>query len=234
MPLNDDQCLTLYEQGAARHAIDRALLLVSTTGDNAGGAADWADQPLGLRDARLLALRRAWFGPHFDAVQACPACQTLMSVSLDLRTIEAPVSTHVPEVLQVAGQRFRRPTTRDLAAISASHDLQEARSRLLNRLAIDAPPEGGWTVDQVDAVEAAMDHADPLAHLTIAMQCAHCGHPWQAPLDIAAVLWDELAAQAQAVVQDVHLLASAFGWSERDILAMPPARRQLYLAQVTA
>lgn len=234
MPLQDEQCLTLYEQGAARHAIDRALLLVSTAANTEDRAADWADQPLGLRDAQLLALRRAWFGPHFESVQACPACQTLMSVALDLRTIEAPVGNGVPEVLQVAGQRFRRPTSRDLAAITTSRDLQEARTRLLDRLAMDAPPEGGWAVDQVDAIEAALDHADPLAHATIAMQCDHCGHLWQAPLDIAAVLWDEVAGQAQAVVQDVHLLAIAYGWSERDILAMPATRRQLYLAQVTS
>lgn len=234
MPLHDEQCLTLYEQGAARHAIDRALLLASTLADATADALDWADQPLGLRDARLLALRRAWFGPQFDAVLACPACQTVLSVSLDLRTLDASVADQGNAVVQVDGKRFRRPTSRDLAAIATCVDLQQASTRLLDQLALDAPPAGGWTVEQIDAVEAAIDRADPLAHVTISMRCEHCGHGWQAPLDIAAVLWDELAARAQAVTREVHLLASAYGWGEREILAIPLARRQLYLQQVSA
>jgi uncharacterized protein YbaR (Trm112 family) len=231
MPLHDEACLALYVQGAARHAIDRALLLVSSVG---GGddSADWADQPLGRRDARLLALRCAWFGPQFDAVLACPACRELLSVGLDLRQIGGPSSDSHPCEVQVDGSRFRWPTSRDLAAIANAADVQQATDRLLDRLALDPAPAGGWTAAHIDAVEAALDQADSLAHVTIALQCEHCGHGWQAPLDIAAVLWDELAAQAQAVVQQVHLLAGAYGWSEGEILAMPAARRQLYLQRV--
>jgi hypothetical protein len=33
-------------------------------------------------------------------------------------------------------------------------------------------------------------------------------------------------------VREVHLLASAYGWRESDILAMTPWRRQLYLELV--
>lgn len=245
-PLHDEQCLTLYAQGAPRHAIDRALLLVSTTGgadgsadgDADGDAGGWADRPLGQRDARLLALRRAWFGPQFKAVLACPACQAMLSVALDLRSLDASVpqrrETAMPAFVNAAGRRFRRPTSRDLAAIATAADVEEASMRLLDRLALDAPPAGGWTAHHFDAFDTAMDQADPLAHVTIALQCEDCGHGWQAPLDVAAVLWDELAAQAQAVVRDVHLLAGAYGWSEAEILAMPAARRQLYLQQVQA
>lgn len=232
MPLHDEQCLTLYEQGAARHAIDRALLLVSTEGGAEVGTGDWADRPLGLRDARLLALRCAWFGPQLDAVLACLACRELHSLAFDLRTIDACVADDTEQVVQAAGRRFRRPTSRDLAAIATANDVQDATIRLLDRLALDAPPADGWSAANIDAVEAAMDLADPLAHVTIALRCEHCGHGWQAPLDIAALLWDDLAAQAQAVVREVHLLASAYGWSEGEILDMPVARRQLYLQQV--
>lgn len=250
MSLHDEQCLALYAQGAPRHAIDRALLLVSTTGgadgiadvsaegDVDGGAGDWADRPLGLRDARLLALRRAWFGSQFNAVLACPACKAMLSVALDLRSLDASApqgrETAVPAFVHAAGSRFRRPTSRDLAAIAMAADVQEASTRLLGRLALDAPPEGGWTAHHIDAFDTAMDQADPLAHVTIDLQCEDCGHGWQAPLDIAAVLWEELAAKAQAVVRDVHLLAGAYGWSEGEILAMPASRRQLYLQQVLA
>jgi uncharacterized protein YbaR (Trm112 family) len=246
MPLHDEQCLALYAQGAPRHAIDRALLLVSAAGradgsaegDADGDADDWADRPLGLRDARLLALRRAWFGSQFNAVLACPACKAMLSVALDLRSLDATAPQQggaaEPAFVHAAGSRFRRPTSRDLAAIASVTDVEDACARLLCRLALDTPPEGGWTAHHIDAFDIAMDQADPLAHVTIALQCEDCGHDWQAPLDIAAVLWDELSAHAQAVVRDVHLLAGAYGWSEADILAMPASRRQLYLQQVLA
>lgn len=233
MPLHDEQCLALYEQGAARHAIDRALLLVSTVGREAGSA-DWADQPLGRRDAQLLALRCAWFGPHLDAVLACPACHELHAVALDLRGFVPPESDDNNDTIQAAGRRFRRPTSRDLAVIAAAPDVEQATEQLLDRLVLDAAPEGGWSGADIDAAGTALDRADPMAHVTIALRCEGCDHGWQAPLDIAAVLWDELSAQAQAVVHQVHLLASAYGWSEGQILAMPPARRRLYLQQVTS
>jgi hypothetical protein len=234
MPLHDEQCLTLYEQGAARHSIDRALLLVSTVGDVEADAGDWADQPLGRRDARLLALRCAWFGPQFDAVLACPACHELRAVALDLRGfVSAEAETDDSGgTVQVAGRRLRRPTSRDLAAIAGAPDVDQASLQLLDRLALDPAPAGGWSAADIEAAEAALDSADPLAHVTIALRCEGCGHGWQAPLDIAEVLWDELSAQARSVVAEVHLLASAYGWSEGEILSMPAARRRLYLQQV--
>jgi hypothetical protein len=51
MALPDPHCLALYEQGLTRHPIDRALLLAATA-----DGADWADRPLGERDAQLIAL----------------------------------------------------------------------------------------------------------------------------------------------------------------------------------
>ena len=68
---------------------------------------------------------------------------------------------------------------------------------LVRRLALDGEPEGGWTDAEIESIEQALDAADPLAHVTLRAQCDQCGHAWQAPLDIGASLWDELAAQAR-------------------------------------
>ncbi|MBC7992234.1 MAG: phage baseplate protein, partial [Rhizobacter sp.] len=43
---------------------------------------------------------------------------------------------------------------------------------------------------------------------------------------------DDLAAQAERVVDDVHTLAGAYGWNETEILAMSAARRALYKQRV--
>jgi hypothetical protein len=49
---------------------------------------------------------------------------------------------------------------------------------------------------------------------------------------VAALLWVEVEAGAIALVQDVHLLAAAYGWSEAEVLGLGPARRRAYLELV--
>lgn len=228
MPLADADCLLLAERGATRHPLDRALLLAHT----AEPGTAWADRPLGARDACLIGLRCAWFGPRFDAVLACKACGQLLMLQLDLRQfVSAQAGDDTPVV--VAGLRFRRPTTRDLAAIAERIDVDDAADVLCRRLALDAWPADGAPPAR-EAIDAALDQADPLADLSLEVTCEHCGHAQRAPLDIAATLWDELSAQAARVVDDVHLLAGAYGWSEGQVLAMTPARRALYKQRVLA
>ena len=73
-----------------------------------------------------------------------------------------------------------------------------------------------------------MEAADPLAIIQFTLTCPACGHDWHAQLDIAAYLWRELDAWARRTLHDVHVLASAYGWSEATILSLRPERRQLY------
>ena len=223
--LSDTDCLALVERGAVRHPLDRALLLAAV----ADPGVAWADRPLGVRDACLMGLRSTWFGPWFDAVLACPACARLLSLRVDLRGFsERAIDDDAP--VAVAGARYRRPTTRDLAALVGRLDVDDAAALLLQRLVLDVA--AALTSEQRVAVEAALDAADPLAHVALDVACEHCNHRFSAPLDIAVSLWDDLAAQAERVIDDVHTLAAAYGWNETEILAMPAARRALYKQRV--
>jgi hypothetical protein len=47
-----------------------------------------------------------------------------------------------------------------------------------------------------------------------------------------AFFWKEINHWANRILREVHLLASTYGWSEADILALTPTRRQWYLALV--
>jgi hypothetical protein len=46
--------------------------------------------------------------------------------------------------------------------------------------------------------------------------------------------WNEIEAWACRVLHDVHTLAGAYGWSEREVLRLSPTRRQMYLEMVSA
>jgi hypothetical protein len=71
--------------------------------------------------------------------------------------------------------------------------------------------------------------ADPQAAMELALSCPGCRHQWSVAFDILAYFWGEIEDWAQRLLLDIHALASAYGWSERDILTMSPRRRRMYL-----
>ncbi len=70
---------------------------------------------------------------------------------------------------------------------------------------------------------------DPQAELLLDLQCPACGARWQLVLDIVAFLWEELCSSAAGLLGEVDTLARAYAWSEREILALSPTRRRLYV-----
>jgi len=82
----------------------------------------------------------------------------------------------------------------------------------------------------VNELSEAMGQADRQASLELALTCPTCAHSWQADFDAGEFLWIELDAWAWRTITAVHQLAQRYGWSERDILSMTPARRARYLA----
>ncbi|WP_327190343.1 hypothetical protein [Streptomyces xinghaiensis] len=78
-------------------------------------------------------------------------------------------------------------------------------------------------------IAEAAERADPAAEVTLHVTCPECGEATPAELDIASYLWTELDSWARDLLLDVHLLATAYGWSEPEILALSPLRRRYYL-----
>jgi hypothetical protein len=70
--------------------------------------------------------------------------------------------------------------------------------------------------------------ADPLAEIALETKCPECAVSWSAPFDIVSFLWEEVHAWGAHVLEDVHVLASSYGWSETEILSLNPKRRQHY------
>ena len=227
--LAGSELLTLWERGARRHPLDRGALLA------AAARPDWpvdaiADLPLGQVNASLLQLRSATFGPRIDGHADCPQCGQRLAFTLDTaQLLAATTADDSPRDAEAEGLRLRAPCLRDLAAVASAADAAEAARALLARCTL------AGDVARLDAaalavVEQALDALDPQADLAIALQCVGCGHDGAAQLDAAALLWEEIEVRAQQLLLEVHRLASAYGWSEPQILALSPARRASYLA----
>lgn len=69
---------------------------------------------------------------------------------------------------------------------------------------------------------------DPLAEIELKLDCPVCAASWSAPFDIVRFLWNELDDWAARILSQVHILASNYGWSESEIVALSPQRRQYY------
>lgn len=228
------ELLSLWERGARRHALDRSALLA------AAARPDWpveaiADLPLGAVNASLLQLRAACFGPHIDGHADCPQCGQRLAFALDVRHLLACADDDdlAPREAEVAGLRVRAPSLRDLAAVAAESDRERAARQLLARCTL-AGDAAQLDDAALRAVEERLDALDPQADVALALRCVACGYTDLAQLDAGQLLWDEIEAHAQVLLREVHQLASAYGWSEAQILALTPARRAGYLAMVGA
>jgi len=231
--LSSDRLLSVWEQGVRRHPIDRGLLLFALAAPETP-AARLADLPLSRRNAALMALYETSFGAHLSGWVDCPACGERMEFTAD--AAHFPRRTEIElEPIEVDGLRFHRPTSRHLARLMDAADPEAAARQLLLACA-ESPQSLPRDEDALAAmlvkVERTMEDADPWADITVAVRCPVCGNEEAAALDIASLLWEEVASRAQRLLDDVHVLAQAYGWSEPEVLALGDARRAAYLERV--
>jgi hypothetical protein len=236
LALSPSDVLALWEEGRARHPIDRALLLFAAACPELP-ADRLADLPLGQRNAALLRLRRGTFGSEIRVYIDCPGCGERMELLLQVDLFLPPErEAQTDGQLETAGFRFRLPTSRDLSALIGHADADSAATDLLERCCVERP--AGASLPSLhgllEKIEAGLEALDPSAAIELALVCESCKHAWVVPFDIAAVLWDEVDARARALLAAVHSLARAYSWSERDVLALGEQRRSAYLEMVTA
>ncbi|MFJ5222754.1 hypothetical protein [Streptomyces sp. NPDC088400] len=240
-PTGPTELLATWEAGLAQHDSGRSLLLHRAARPGAG-TDELLSMPVGEREADLFALRRALFGERMQVRIECASCGEAMEFDLDATPLGARGRSPDGPLRVEEGEwvvDFRLPTVADLAAAGGLPDPREARRLLLTRCTVSAvrdgkpvPPEqlaGQLPLPvQRRLAEAAAD-ADPAADVTLNVACPECGEATPAELDITSYLWTELDTWARDLMLDVHLLATAYGWSEPEILALSPMRRRYYL-----
>lgn len=157
----------------------------------------------------------------FDASFACATCGEALEVSLSLEELLALGDP--PPAVTVGSANYRVPTGRDQwnwLQLTGAHG--GSLDRILRDLNIDGAAEAALA-------EAALEDADPLMRTVVASGCPECGSTTECELDAAEIALRRLQAEQAHLLSGVHLLASRYHWSERDIFALPAWRRDLYL-----
>lgn len=234
------QLLDLWDAGANATTWRRALLLLQIAWPQ-DAVAQW---PLGHANARLLELRAALFGSDWQCVADCPSCAQVVEATLDTATMlaTAPSFESTPALAwhaldeQPSALRFRLPVVGDLVGARTVNGV--GASRLLDAI-IEVPASNESGAAPVDvssasrnAIEQRVMQLDPLAAIDVVIDCPACGRRWRAAVEVAGMLWAEVAALAKRLLADVTRLAAVFGWTEAQILALSPMRRQHYLDMV--
>lgn len=237
--LSASELLDVWERGFGRAPAEQALVLLTAACPDLLPD-ELAGLSIGQRDARLLTLREWMFGPHLEGLVICPAC--VERLELDLRTTDLhiggkPAGESGPLSLEAGGYtvQFRLPDSTDLIANVQDEDVTVLRRHVLERCLLSIRrgekdvPLAQLPEDVIGAVVAKMAEADPQTDIVFSITCPACGHAWQALFDIVSFFWREVTNWSSRLLYEVHLLASAYGWREADILAMSPWRRQCYL-----
>lgn len=170
------------------------------------------------RDALSLALR-------------CDRCKEPFEIELqhdalaELRTRAEDVRITRPEMPPLV---LRMPTGDDLRDwhTKMPAGLEAATGIMLATLRVAGDIQAG----DVARAANALAEADPLVSFSVACSCPNCGATLDLPVDLEAAALRRLAGQQRALLREVLALASHFGWSEREIFAVAPARRAKYLA----
>jgi len=234
-----EKLLAIWERGDGERVARKALALLTSALPEASES-ELAALPVGSRDAALLDLRERLFGTRFTGRTSCPACAEQIELMFDAGEVRRDAATQRGFSMRIGDcdVELRLPSTRDLEAIESCRDLESARAELFARC-VESVQRGGEpaSIDELpaDAIELAaarMSELDPQADVAFDVDCPACAHAWREPFDVVTFLWNELDAAARHLLQDIHQIALAYGWSEGEILALSPARRAAYLGML--
>jgi len=242
--LHPENALRIWEETRLAHPIHRALALLDAAWPEIGTEA-WAGAPIGRRDACLIHLCDALFGRKFDTTAACPRCgerveATFAAADTGIGPLDLPGGIEAYQLREGGYDlEYRLPDSDDLLSVAeAAREGVPAPLALAERclhwaMHLDRSVRPADLPETVVArlAEAMAEH-DPAAELRVGLACPACEHAWSVVFDIVAYISAELDDWAQFLLADIHALALAYGWSEREILALSPARRQLYIEMV--
>lgn len=130
--------------------------------------------------------------------------------------------------IEVEGRRLklRSPTGEDQAAIAAMAP-ERARLILLRRLC-GLPDDAALGAAAAARIEAAIEAISPEVTLEVASACPSCA----AEMRVSVDPYLPLSEGGGDILEDVHVIAACYHWSEGEILSLSRARRRAYLGMI--
>jgi hypothetical protein len=243
LPPSASALLEVWEAGNGELPFRRALRLLQAACPEIEPNALIA-MHVGRRDELLLRLRRMLFGTRIKCLVECPVCGDRLELEVEIDVLLTNAKTNDDDMFSCFTQvedikiNFRQPATVDLEALAMMGKQSDPREYLLRRCVLQAQRGNiplsfdELPAEVLDRLELEIADRAALADIHFDARCQMCEHRWEPVFDIGAYLWLEFDVWVRKLLHEVHLLASAYGWSEADIVSLSPLRRRSYLQMV--
>lgn len=234
----------IWELGLAQNPADRAMTMLAPAFLEMKRE-EIASLSLGQMNTRLLSVREGLFGPGINCYAECPRCGEGLEFTVSIPALKGEYTVEPSEQeyeLSVEGYslRFRLLNNLDLKAAMGNSNREATRRLLFERCVLESRkdneeiPADRLPDAVITTLAERLSECDPQAELLIDLECPACKNIWQTEFDVAGFLWKELSAWARRLLGEVHVIASAYGWREAEILAMSARRRHYYLELINA
>ena len=201
---------------------------------------DWLwNLSVGKRIEGLLRLAFGNSGQAFDLTGKCRAegCGEGLEVEITLAEITEMQQTAeaVAEIRVVHGSQsltFRRPTGCDQLAWLQTANQESPAGMMARSLWLGAPEDFAPTADWPEIVGDALAEHDPLVDFQVTAICPACGAGNSLAADLVEISLRRLQSAQRELLNATHRLAARYHWSESEIFAVPPWRRDYYLSLI--
>lgn len=185
------------------------------------------------RDVALFHVRKSLFGNHFNNITNCPHCNQRVEWELDFQQLGIPSLESVPDNVEIP---INTPDYHLRVRLPLSNDLfGKDEFEIIKNCILNFKEYQGEAIDKtipkiiINQINYEFDKVCKASNITYLLSCAECSHEWQVFFDIVSYLWQEIDQWAKTFLDQIYMLAKAFGWSERDIINMSENRRHHYL-----
>jgi len=198
----------------------------------------------GARDGLLLRVRLQWFGPLVQSSTPCTSCKLPIEADLDLQQFTPPLTLKAPysecsykgKTIRVRGLRVKDEIEYATRGLSGA----KATSFILDKVIAKQCFDRQNVLKEIEndpaffkQIEEHMEIADPWATVWLNLACQECKAEHSLLFDIKDILYNDLQNWFAEIMEQIHILARAYGWSEQEILSLSSQRRLWYCRRVT-
>jgi hypothetical protein len=195
------------------------------------------DDTLGQRNQRLLHLHRALVGTPLEARVRCEHCgvDSEFTVPTDAIIAAPPPPSDARIRIRSRGRTlsFRLPRMADIEAAGRQRSVSDVRRVVLERCRIDGSLDL-MTDAAAERLGRELEALDQAANIVVNIACSGCRAGLAVSVDLATFVARDLDRIVGSLYREIDTIASAYGWNEASILALPPERRRRYVSLITA
>jgi len=188
-----------------------------------GSALPLAELSVSQLDRLLAALYAELYGHQAECRVRCGGCGEPYEFNLDLAALQSAQDSARPPACDAEGAWQIDPDIRIRAPKLGDLELARTPSQLLQRLLLSGSAEGR----EAELLEF-LERAAPLLSLDLSAPCPHCGRAQSVRFDLARYLAQRLHGERPFLLRETHLLASRYGWSHAEIMALTRDDRRAY------